>query len=274
MQIRDYALLLAIDSTDEREILRLCSSVGILVDGVKIGASSLLACGARVVKRVKQLTNGPIVADLKVADIAFRSGGKGRGTWSGTNSRIIEVAIQSGIDYVICHTIVGASSITECVDVAHSLGGKVLTLPFMTHEGAALFFDQPLNLEYTSRWLEDESARAARALLALGQRKRKESGWRSRILTISDLILVLGEECGVDGYVAPANIPEIMSDYRKVTDRFVLAPGVGRQGGRLEDVYRILGARSAAAVGHAIYASRDPVAACKELLLVRERTIG
>lgn len=274
--MRDYALLLAIDSTTEGEVFRLLSSVGGLVDGVKVGTATLLACGPQVVKRIKERANGPVVADLKVADIAF--GGSEPGTkpggWSGTNSRIIEVALRSGIDYVICHTIVGTSSIRECVEVAHSLGGKVLTLPFMTHDGAGLFFDQPLDLEYTSKWLDGESPRAAKALLALGRRKKEEAGWRSKALSVSDLILVLGEEYGVDGYVAPANRPEIMSDYRKVTDRFALAPGVGRQGGRIEDVYRILGAKSAAAVGHSIFSADDPVAACRELLLARERTIG
>lgn len=273
MEIKDYALLLAIDSTEEKEVLGLSSALGGLVDGVKIGASPLLACGAQIVRKVKETANNPIIADLKVADIAFRSSKEGSG-WTGTNSKIIETALRAGVDYVICHTIVGTSSIRECVDVAHAMGGKVLTLPFMTHEGAGLFFDQPLDIEHTSRWLDRESPRATSALLSLGKRKKEESGWRSKALTVSDLIMVVGEECGVDGYVAPANIPELMSDYRKVTDRFVLAPGIGRQGGRIEDVYRILGPKSAAAVGHAIYGARDPVAACRELLLARRRTIG
>lgn len=273
MDFRDHALLLAVDSADENEILKLLSSVGSLVDGVKLGVPTLLACGSQVVKKVKSKTDGPLVADLKVADIGFRRAAGTQSDWTGTNSRIIEVALGAGIDYVICHTVVGTSSIRECVDVAHGLGGKVITLPYMTHEGAGLFFDQPIDWEYTSGWLDRESPRASRVLASLRERKEKETGWRSRSLTMADLILVLGEEYGVDGYVAPANKPEVMSDFRRVTGRFVLAPGVGRQGGRLEDVYKALGPKSAAAVGHAIYDAKDPVAACKELLLQRDAVV-
>ena len=274
MTIRDYAILLAVDSTNENEILKLLSSVGGLVDGVKVGVPTLLACGTQIVKKVKSRTDGPVVADLKVADIGFRkSAGARRQDWSGTNSRIIKAAVGAGIDYVICHTIVGTSSIRECIDVAHSLGGKIITLPYMTHEGAGLFFDQPINLEHTANWLDRESPGAGRALVELAKRKKEEAGWRSRSLTTADLIFVLGEEYGVDGYVAPANMPEVMSDCRRMTSRFMLAPGIGRQGGKLADVYRILGPKSAAAVGHAIYDAKDPVAACKELLLERDEAV-
>jgi orotidine-5'-phosphate decarboxylase len=274
MKIRDYAILLAVDTTDESKILRLLSSVGSLVDGVKVGIPTLLGCGTQIVRKMKSKIDGPVVADLKVADIGFRKGAGTHGRdWSGTNSKIIEVAIGAGIDYVICHTIVGTSSIRECVDVAHSLGGKIITLPYMTHEGAGLFFDQPIDLEYTLGWLGKESPGAKRALVDLGKRKKEETGWRSRGLTTADLILVLGEEYGVDGYVAPANMPKVMSDCRRMTDRFLLAPGIGRQGGKIGDVYRILGPKSAAAVGTAIYGAEDPIAVCKELLLERDRAV-
>lgn len=275
METKDYALLVAVDLAKEQEVIRLLSSIGGLVDGVKIGTATMLACGTQIVRKAKEIVNGPVVADLKVADIGFQKAGRGGSSWgwSGSNSKIIEAALQAGVDYVICHTIVGSSSIRECVEVAHGMGGKVLTLPYMTHEGAGLFFDQPLDVEYSTRWLERESPRAGRALQELGKKKGQEAGWRSTKLTLSDLIMVLGEEYGVDGYVAPGNKPEIMSDYRKVTGRLVLAPGVGRQGGRIEDVYRILGPRSVAAVGEAIYGAEDPVAACKGLLLARERAV-
>ena len=140
----------------------------------------------------------------------------------------------------------------------------------MTHRGAALFFDQPIDVQYTSRWLEKENPEANQTLLRLRDRKGAEAGWRSTNLTVCDLIITLGESYGVDGYVAPANRPEVMADFRKTPSRFVLAPGVGRQGGRIEDVYRTLGARSAAAVGHSLFGADDPAAACRDLIRARE----
>lgn len=267
--IRDYGLVLAIDSRTRDETLGLVASLGPIVDGIKLGVPTLLTNGSSIVGRIRDLFDGPLIADLKVADIGFRAKG-GAASWSGTNREIVEAAVSAGLGYVICHTIVGTSSIEECVAAAHSLGGKVLTLPYMTHRGAGLFFDHPLDLAYVSGWLDELGLKGVDDRLAeLAERRRSEQGWRSWSVTISDLVLLLGEEFGVDGYIGPANRVEVLKDYRKLTERLVVATGVGRQGGTLTGVYVTLGKNSAAIVGHGIYDRPDPVAACEEFLAER-----
>lgn len=266
-QIRNYGLVLAVDSRTRDEALGLVASVGPLVDGIKIGVPTLITNGSSIVGRIKDLFEGPLIADLKVADIGLKAKNN---SWSGTNRAIVEAAISAGIGYVICHTITGTSSIEECVATAHSMGGRVLTLPYMTHKGAGLFFDHPLDLDYVSDRLDELGMKDVNdRVVELAKRKKSEHGWRSWSVTFSDLVLLIGEELGVDGYIGPANMVEVLRDYRRLTSRLVLATGVGRQGGILTEVYSILGERSAAIVGHSIYDSPDPVAACEELLAER-----
>lgn len=273
-QIREYGLVLAIDSRTMDETLGLVASLGPLVDGIKIGVPTLLTNGSSLVGRVRDLFDGPLVADLKVADIGFRA--KESGPWSGTNRSIVETAVSAGLNYVICHSIVGTSSIEECVAAAHAMGGKVLTLPFMTHEGAGLLFDHPLDTAHVSASLEHLGlSRVDTRIMDLAKRKQTapQGVWRSRRVTVSDMILLMGEELGVDGYIGPANHPEVLRDYRRLTERFVMATGVGRQGGSLKQVFFELGRKSAAIVGHSITASPNPVRACEELSAERNAVV-
>ena len=234
----------------------------------------MLMKGSSMVASVRDLFDGPLIADLKVADIGFRVK-EDNGSWSGTNRQIIEIAVSAGIDYVICHAIVGTSSIEECIATAHSLGGRVLTLPYMTHRGAGLFFDHPLDLGHVSKWLDELGMNhLSERVIELAGKKKVDPNWRSRSVTISDLTILLGEELGVDGYIGPANRVEVLRDYRRLTSKTVMATGVGRQGGTLAEVYSTLGTSSAAIVGHAIYDRPDPVAACKEFLAERTQAIG
>jgi len=264
---------LAIDGRDGNAALKLAKRMGPLVDGIKLGVPTLLSNSLTIVESVKEFLDGPVIADLKVADIGFKTG-KGAEGWSGTNRQIVEAAVSAGIDYVICHAIVGTLSLEECVETAHSLGGEVLALPYMTHVGAGLFFDHPIDMGHVSKSLvELGMSRLSDRIVELAEGKRAQQDWRTRSVTISDLAILLGEELGVDGYIGPANKVEVLRDYRKLTSRMVIATGVGRQGGTLSEVYSTLGKSSGAIVGHAIYDSSDPVMACRELLAERERTV-
>jgi len=270
--IRDYGLVLAIDNSRKDEVVNLVTKVGPLVDGIKLGVPTLLANGVSIVGRVRDFYDGPLIADLKVADIGIKSRGETY-EWSGTNRSIVETAVSAGIEYVICHTIVGTSSIEECIAAAHSLGGRVLTLPYMTHEGAGLLFDHPLDSAHVSKTLEGQGmGRVGGRILELAREKKAAptGTWRSRQVTVSDLILLLGEELGVDGYIGPANHLGVLRDYRRLTERFVMATGVGRQGGSVREVFLELGEKSAAIVGHAITAAPDPINACEGLAAERD----
>ncbi|HXW36344.1 MAG TPA: orotidine 5'-phosphate decarboxylase / HUMPS family protein [Nitrososphaerales archaeon] len=271
-EVRDYAIVLAIDDKERARAVALASEVGPLVDAIKLGVPTLITNGVSIVRDLKSVYQGPLIADLKVADIGFKASGAKE--WSGTNRSIVEAAVSGGVDYVICHTIVGTTSIQECVDTAHAMGGRVLTLPNMTQTSAGLFFDNALDEEGEARLSKLGFSGVVTRVQKLRKKKLTEAGWRSRKVSVSDLILLLGEEIGVDGYVAPANKPEVMKDYRRITLRRIFATGVARQGGKLGDVYSILGRNSAAIVGHEITASADPVVACRRLIGERETAMA
>ena len=271
-EVRDYAIVLAIDDKERARAVALASEVGPLVDAIKLGVPTLITNGVSIVRDLKSVYQGPLIADLKVADIGFKASGAKE--WSGTNRSIVEAAVSGGVDYVICHTIVGTTSIQECVDTAHAMGGRVLTLPNMTQTSAGLFFDNALDEEGEARLSKLGFSGVVTRVQKLRKKKLTEAGWRSRKVSVSDLILLLGEEVGVDGYVAPANKPEVMKDYRRITLRRIFATGVARQGGKLGDVYSILGRNSAAIVGHEITASADPVVACRRLIGERETAMA
>lgn len=272
MNIGDYALILANDVTESEKALKLCIDTESSLDALKIGITTTLEDGVSFFRKLSKKVTTPKVADFKVADVGVKN--KNTQQWEGTNEKIVRKLVEAGADYVICHTIVGSSSIQESVETAHSLGGKVLTLPYMTHEGADLFFDQPVNVQATVEKLENRYGLegAAKRILETERRKKEEKNWRLPYVSISDLILAIGEDVKVDGYIGPANIAPVLADYRKLSNKPTFTPGVGRQK-RQEDltpkqqignVFEILGGRSGVIVGSAIYGAQDPTKAAEE----------
>lgn len=68
----------------------------------------------------------------------------------------------------------------------------------------------------------------------------------------------LGVECGATGFIAPATRPDRIRAIRNVigSDRKILSPGVGAQGGKASDA--ISAGADYAIVGRAIYGAEDP----------------
>ena len=251
-----FGLVLANDITEPHKAIEVAENVAPFVDGIKVGITTVLEEGLSTLKKIKNITGKIVMADFKVADIGFWNSKKM--AWNGTNAKIIEKTIEAGADYVICHSIVGISSIQECVEVAHSMGGKVLTLPYMTHKGAELFFFFFLLPEHAFKVISDYGIEV------------KESELR-KCKSISDAIILLGEKIGVDGYIGPANKFDILKRYRELTEKPIFGSGIGRQaiGGitpkeQLRKFYEICGEKSAAIVGSAIYAAEDPRKAAEE----------
>ncbi|MEM1537393.1 MAG: orotidine-5'-phosphate decarboxylase [Candidatus Nezhaarchaeales archaeon] len=261
-----YGLILANDISQPDKSLELTREVIPYVDGVKLGLALIVRGGVSIIKETKREAEGKtVIVDLKVGDIGFWD--KKEGRWSGTNSKIVEAIAAVGADYVTCHCIVGVSSIMECIDVAHSLGLKVLAIPHMTHEGAELSFSHPLNVEYAVKTLKD---------LAL----HVEIEELQRCKTLSEALLVLSQRLGADGFIGPANKPEVLRRYREFTSKEIFGPGIGRQasGGltlkeQMETFYKICGERSAVIVGSAIYAAPNPVKAAKTVKAWRDEAL-
>jgi len=261
-----FGLILANDLTDSKKAMSVSEVVAPYVDGIKLGIASVLDKGVSLIKETKKLTDKTIIADFKVADIGFWN--KWKNYWDGTNAKIVEKTVDAGADYIICHSIIGISSIQECIDIAHTMGAKILTLPFMTHKGAELFFAHPVTLEHVTKVFENMEIKVQKNKL-----KKCE--------TISDVLLVLGDTLGVDGFIGPANNFEILKRYREFTDKEIFGPGIGRQAIRnltpkeqLRRFYEICGEHSAAIIGSAIYASDDPAIAAKKFMIFQSEIIS
>lgn len=260
-----YGLILANDIPQLDRSLELTRSTAPYVDGVKLGLASIVSNGAAIVGRTKRELGKVVIADLKVGDIGFWDSEEQR--WKGSNSKIVEAVAAAGADYVTCHCIVGVSSIMECIDVAHSMGVKVLAIPHMTHKGAELCFNHPLTVEHAVKVLES---------LALNL----EAEELQRCKTLSDILLVLSQRLGADGFIGPANKPEVLKRYREFTSKEIFGPGIGRQAlsgltlkGQLETFYEICGERSAAIVGSAIYAAPNPVEVARRVRAWRDQAL-
>ncbi|MBO4798293.1 MAG: orotidine-5'-phosphate decarboxylase [Candidatus Methanomethylophilaceae archaeon] len=76
-------------------------------------------------------------------------------------------------------------------------------------------------------------------------------------------MVLLGKECGVRGFIAPATRPERIAFVRNIAgpDKLILSPGVGTQGGKASDSIRA--GADYAIVGRSIYGSEDPKGAAK-----------
>jgi len=261
-----YGLILANDLTKPEEALKVSKMVSTYVDGIKIGITTILDMGLSMIKETKKSTGKTVIADFKVADIGFWN--KEKGYWEGTNAKIVEKVIDAGADYVICHSIVGISSIQECIEVTHSRGGKVITLPYMTHKGAELFFGHPLDVGHVAKVFENAGIRLTENRLKMCK-------------TISDAILVLGDCLGVDGFIGPANNLEVLKGYKQFTSKEIFGPGIGRQvignlapKDQLANFFKVCGERSAAIIGSAIYSTPDPSYAAKEFDDWRNEILG
>jgi hypothetical protein len=142
----------------------------------------------------------------------------------------------------------------------------------MTHKGADVFFDLPFPVDYAKEKLEPlglgNVAKKLEELRTEKRRHKKDSHhWRLPYPTVSDAILLIGEEINVDGFIGPANKLDVLKDYRQLSQwKKVFCPGVGRQSTepeeqQLKNIYEVLGIRSAAIIGSTIYKAADPAAA-------------
>jgi len=261
-----FGLVFANDLIHTEKAIDMSKVIAPFVDGIKIGIATILGEGLTTLRKIKEITDRIIIADFKVADIGFWNAKRDK--WEGTNAKIIESTISAGADYVICHSIIGISSIQECVEVSHSLGGKVLTLPYMTHKGAKLFFGHPINIEHIFEVFNEYGVEI------------KETDIE-KCKTISDIIILLGEKIGVDGYIGPANNFEVLKRYRELTQKEIFGPGIGRQAigditpkDQLKKFYEVCGEKSAAIIGSAIYAAENPVKAAEEFKKWRDEIVS
>lgn len=259
--MRNFALIVAVDLPDPRQVLDVVKTVGPIVDGVKVSPVTLIQAGLDILGRIREIIGDkPILVDLKVADIGFQ----GEEGWQGTNGKIIKGLAGSGATHVTVHGFPGPVSVAEAVETARAEGLEVLLLPLMSHAGASLFFSRPLG-------------RADLAYAALKAGLHIRISQRIPCNDVTDGIILLGEALNVSGYIGPATRPGDLERYRAATEKTIWCPGFGRQdrhGRNLEEQFRqwaqILGPSSAAIVGSTICQAKDPKSAAQEVIALRD----
>ncbi len=259
--MRDYAIILAADLPTSDEVAVVVKQVGRIVDGIKIGVATLLESGVDIVTRIRdEIGNRPLLVDLKIADIGFRSAAG----WQGTNGKIVRALANSGATHVTVHGFTGAVSIAEAANTARDSNIGVLLLPLMSHAGASLFFSRPI---------QRRDVIAGNEVSELGITVPDSLPCDD----VTDCILHLGEALDVAGYIGPATRPHDLERYRRITRKPIWCPGFGRQdrlGRTLEEQFRqwsqIVGPASAAIVGSAIFGASDRVAAAREIVELRD----
>ena len=259
--MRKFAIIYSSDLLNDLQTLKIINEIKEHVDGIKLGLPIMIQYGEDIIKKIKEMTNKPLIADFKVADIGFYKNNQ----WSGSNAKIIEKAYEIGFEYITFHPIVGISSTIECIKKAHEIGMKVLAIPNMTGVGSELIYNQPINSEHIKEII-------------------LQNNLNSKIvedcITTTELILNICEELKVDGYIGPANKLDIIKKYRKITDKPIFSPGIGRQNNNKEILDQINELKlvcvdnCAMIIGSTIYNSTNPIKTIKNIVEIRNKVMG
>ena len=259
--MRKFAIIYSSDLLNDLQTLKIINEIKEHIDGIKLGLPIMIQYGEGIIKKIKEITNKPLIADFKVADIGFHRNNQ----WSGSNAKIIEKAYEIGFEYITFHPIVGISSTIECVTKAHEIGMKVLAIPNMTGVGSELIYNQPINRDHIKDIM-------------------LENNLNSKIIedciTTTELILNICEELKVDGYIGPANKLDIIKKYREITDRPIFSPGIGRQNNNKEildqinELKLVCGDNCAMIIGSTIYSSTNPIRTIKNIVEIRNKVMS
>jgi len=141
-----------------------------------------------------------------------------------TNKNISDITFQAGADALIVHGFVGEDSVHACLDSAEKHDKNIFLLTEMSHPGASMFMEKS-----------------------------------------SDDIAKMGVKLGINKFVAPATKLDHLEKIRSIVglDSFIIAPGVGIQGG---DPKKTLIFADALIIGRSIYSSKDSKKAVKTII--------
>lgn len=138
-----------------------------------------------------------VIADIKLNDIPS------------TNELTLEYLMEEGFDAVIANPIIGRLEIIELTKKAHSLGGGILALVYMSHPGASQTYGM--------------------------QVYDKTQGVGNRKVPLYRILLRYAREASVDGIVIGATKPHIVKDVASTKPAPIFSPGIGLQGGNISD---------------------------------------
>ena len=260
MEVKDYGIIFGNDEPDRQRALQLSESLSQYVDALKLEIYDL-----SFISEVRKKINIPIIADYKIAQIAFLN--RNTGKFEGTTSKYVMQLADAGADYVICHIFPGYLTLQEAISTAHDAGIKILGLPRMTHEGADITFDHPLDKSFVKNRLRGYG------ITSLDSRI-------DNCNTFYEYFIQLGEYFGVDGYIGAANLPESLRKLRSITQKPIFGTGMGRQRPeiplkeQIDEAFSILGKKSALIFATEIYGDPNPIEKVKEIKLLSDQIIS
>ncbi len=72
--MKKFAVIASLDLETSDSVINVCSKIASIIDGIKIGVPTLLESGKEILPRVCEiLGDKPLLVDLKIADIGFKS---------------------------------------------------------------------------------------------------------------------------------------------------------------------------------------------------------
>ena len=69
--MRKFAIIYSSDLLNDLQTLKIINEIKEHVDGIKLGLPIMIQYGVDIIKKIKEMTNKPLIADFKVADIGF-----------------------------------------------------------------------------------------------------------------------------------------------------------------------------------------------------------
>lgn len=141
-----------------------------------------------------------------------------------TNEKIVNTTLNWGADSIIVHGFTGDDSVLAAKNMAEKNNKEIFLLTEMSHPGADRF-----------------------------------------LKPVSEEIAQMGVDMGIKNYVAPATKIDRLAKIREIVgdDAFIISPGVGVQGGKIQDTLKYA---NAAIIGRSIYNSDNPQQTLEDLI--------
>lgn len=101
----EKGLMFAADFVDEKACLNCLNSIADYIDGIKIGHLLIVSVGLRIIHKIRQIVNVPIIADFKLMDI------------SPIATSLIHKGIEFGLDGFMMCGVCGPDVLKDCISV-------------------------------------------------------------------------------------------------------------------------------------------------------------